>query len=81
MPERDAIRGTRFLARCAAQNARNGPVRLVMDRFNRYWSQRAVGTNVELKPTAGYALDAGRWLKDARSIYTPAEKQLLVRLA
>jgi len=54
---------------------------LAMDRFNRYWSQRAVGTNVELKPTAGYALDAGRWLKDARSIYTPAEKQLLVRLA
>jgi hypothetical protein len=53
---------------------------LAMERFNRYWSQRAAG-QCELKPTAGYALDAGRWLKEAREVYSMAEKEWLVRKA
>lgn len=54
---------------------------LAMERFNRYWLRRASEVSVELKPTAGYAMDAGRWLKDARGVYRADEKDLMVRLA
>lgn len=49
----------------------------LMLRFNRYWSARIR----ELKPTAGYATDAGRWLRDAGPHLTPAERGALVRIA
>lgn len=50
---------------------------LAMMRFNRYWSGRIA----ELKPTAGYATDARRWLTDAAPALTPAERRELVRRA
>lgn len=50
---------------------------LAMIRFNRYWSGRIA----ELKPTAGYATDARRWLTDAALALTPAERRELVRRA
>lgn len=50
---------------------------LAMQRFNRYWSVRMP----ELKPTAGYTLDARRWLADASRILTREEKAALVRKA
>lgn len=58
---------------------------LAMNRFNRYWSQRmkaAPDAAIEaLRPTAGYAQDARRWLDDAGPILTPADRQQLVRIA
>lgn len=50
---------------------------LAMARFNRYWSERFE----ELKPTAGYALDAARWLRDVEGRISPEERARLVRLA
>lgn len=50
---------------------------LYMARFNRYWSGRIP----ELKPTAGYAFDARRWLNDAGSRLSDAERRVLVRRA
>ncbi|MBX3364436.1 MAG: hypothetical protein KF866_06695 [Phycisphaeraceae bacterium] len=50
---------------------------LAMLRFNRYWCARCV----ELKPTAGYRQDAGRWLRDVAGILTPDERRALTRLA
>jgi ribonuclease HII len=50
---------------------------VLMARFNRYWCNRIP----ELKPTAGYALDARRWLKDVHEIITPQERRALVRRA
>lgn len=50
---------------------------LMMRRFNRYWNAR----NPELKPTAGYTLDARRWLSEADGLITPDERTLLVRKA
>jgi hypothetical protein len=50
---------------------------LAMRRFNEYWSAQMP----ELKPTAGYALDAGRWLDDARSLLTAELRGRLIRRA
>lgn len=50
---------------------------LMMLRFNRYWCERIA----ELKPTAGYATDARRWLNDAAPFLSEAERGALVRLA
>lgn len=50
---------------------------LAMHRFNRYWSKRMP----ELKPTAGYTLDARRWLADAAQVITKEERAVMVRRA
>ncbi|MBX3381811.1 MAG: hypothetical protein KF805_17085 [Phycisphaeraceae bacterium] len=50
---------------------------LAMHRFNRYWLSRMP----ELKPTAGYTLDARRWLADAAPVLTREEKAAMVRRA
>ncbi|MBX3389707.1 MAG: hypothetical protein KF691_09665 [Phycisphaeraceae bacterium] len=50
---------------------------LAMHRFNRYWSKRLP----ELKPTAGYTLDARRWLADAAKVITKEERAVMVRRA
>lgn len=49
----------------------------MMARFNRYWCGRIP----ELKPTAGYALDASRWLSDVREVLSPQERRSLIRRA
>lgn len=49
----------------------------LMARFNDYWSARLP----ELKPTAGYGLDARRWLSDAGPFLSAHERQQLVRIA
>lgn len=49
----------------------------LMARFNRYWSSRIP----ELKPTAGYAEDARRWLKDAGPRVTRDDRAALIRIA
>lgn len=61
------------LASMAAKYVRE----LAMMRFNRYWCARMP----ELKPTAGYVQDARRWLRDAASIVTPADRAAMVRVA
>jgi ribonuclease HII len=54
---------------------------LAMQRFNRSWCEIArARANIELKPTAGYATDAGRWLQDAREVLTRAEREAVVRI-
>ena len=50
---------------------------LAMQRFNRYWAAKMP----ELKPTAGYTLDARRWLADAAKIVTKEERAAMVRRA
>ncbi len=50
---------------------------LAMARFNRYWGRRIP----ELRPTAGYTLDARRWLDDAGGHLTDQQRAALVRLA
>jgi ribonuclease HII len=50
---------------------------LAMARFNRYWG----GRMAELKPTAGYAMDARRWLADAAGVLTDEDRRALVRRA
>jgi len=50
---------------------------LMMARFNRYWC----GRMPDLKPTAGYALDARRWLRDVEGCTTPQERRALIRRA
>ncbi len=55
---------------------------LAMLRFNRYWSARAIDQGLgELKPTAGYALDARRWLTDAAPMLDANLRRDLVRKA
>jgi hypothetical protein len=54
---------------------------LMMARLNAWWETRARTKGVELKPTAGYALDGQRWLRDARAIATKAELEELTRIA
>lgn len=55
---------------------------LAMARFNAYWSARFRQARAgELKPTAGYALDARRWLHDMHDVLTPHERRMLVRIA
>lgn len=54
---------------------------LCMDRFNRTWGTRAgARANLELKPTAGYALDAQRWLRDMEAVLSDQERRGLVRI-
>lgn len=54
---------------------------LCMDRFNRTWGARAKArTSLELKPTAGYALDAQRWLRDMEDVLSEDERSALVRI-
>ncbi len=48
---------------------------LSMARFNRYWCARVP----ELKPTAGYALDATRWLADVRGHAREDEIAAMIR--
>jgi len=50
---------------------------LAMMRFNRYWATRSP----ELKPTAGYVLDARRWLGEMQHEISPEERRAMVRLA
>jgi ribonuclease HII len=50
---------------------------LMMARFNRYWC----GLMPDLKPTAGYNLDARRWLRDADNILTPDARTVMIRRA
>jgi hypothetical protein len=50
---------------------------LSMARFNRYWCAR----RAELKPTAGYAQDARRWLHDMQDVLHPDERAAMVRIA
>jgi hypothetical protein len=53
---------------------------LCMARFNRGWGEVALDlTGVELRPTAGYALDAKRWLHDAREVLTEQDRAELIR--
>ncbi|MFO0832448.1 MAG: hypothetical protein U0637_11500 [Phycisphaerales bacterium] len=53
---------------------------LCMARFNRGWSAAARDlAGLELKPTAGYAQDARRWLHDARGVLTGEDRAELVR--
>lgn len=49
---------------------------LAMARFNRFWCARLA----ELKPTAGYREDGGRWLRQASELLTPMDRQSLVRI-
>jgi hypothetical protein len=54
---------------------------LAMQRFNRCWGEVArARANIELKPTAGYATDAGRWLHDAREVLTRPERDAIIRI-
>lgn len=48
---------------------------LMMMRFNRYWC----GIIPELKPTAGYALDAGRWIREVRTHLGDSAARDLIR--
>jgi len=50
---------------------------LLMARFNAYWGARIR----ELKPTAGYATDAGRWLREAGPSLSGEDLRRLVRQA
>ena len=50
---------------------------LAMARFNRHWR----GLDASLKPTAGYAQDARRWLADAKTLLTREDRQALIRRA
>ncbi|GJQ30361.1 MAG: hypothetical protein HBSAPP03_22450 [Phycisphaerae bacterium] len=66
------------LASMAAKYVRE----VLMARFNRHWgaAYRDLAGG-ELKPTAGYALDARRWLEDMKDVLTPAQRRALVRIA
>jgi hypothetical protein len=50
---------------------------LAMHRFNLYWQ----GKMPELKPTAGYRLDARRWLGDANAVLTRQDRDAMIRRA
>lgn len=53
---------------------------LCMARFNRSWEAAARDlAGLELKPTAGYAQDARRWLHDARAFLAADDRAALVR--
>lgn len=66
------------LASMAAKYVRE----LSMARFNDHWraAYRDL-TGGDLKPTAGYALDARRWLDDMREVLQPEQRRQLVRIA
>ncbi|MGE3106967.1 MAG: hypothetical protein AB7G11_13600 [Phycisphaerales bacterium] len=73
MPEADATHLPVALASMVAKYTRE----LMMGRLNRYWTARLP----DLKPTAGYALDARRWLAEVGTRATSAERATLVRRA
>lgn len=73
MPEAETHHLPVALASMSAKLVRE----LMMARFNRYWSARMP----ELKPTAGYATDARRWLGDVARVLRPGERSTLVRRA
>lgn len=50
---------------------------IMMARFNRYWC----GLLPTLKPTAGYTLDARRWLRDAGGLLTADTRRVMIRRA
>lgn len=78
MPEAESAHMSVALASMVAKLVRE----LAMARFNRYWCRRATeSANMELKPTAGYRLDAARWLEDARTLLTPDDRRALIRNA
>ncbi|MFO0856527.1 MAG: hypothetical protein U0640_04115 [Phycisphaerales bacterium] len=52
-----------------------------MDRFNRVWGARAKArASREIKPTAGYALDAQRWLREMEDLLSDEERGGLIRI-
>jgi len=61
------------LASMAAKLARETAMR----RFNRYWTRRWP----DLAPTAGYGVDAKRWLRQADHLLSRQERAALVRRA
>ncbi|MCH9058086.1 MAG: hypothetical protein IIB55_05605 [Planctomycetes bacterium] len=73
MPEAESKHLPVALASMVAKLVRE----LTMARFNRYWCRRVP----ELKPTAGYVLDARRWLAEMDDVVTPTERAAMVRLA
>ncbi len=78
MPEAESAHLPVALASMIAKLIRE----LYMARFNRYWCARArESAAFELKPTAGYRLDAARWLEDAKSILTPEDRRAMIRNA
>lgn len=55
---------------------------LAMMRFNRSWSRRCVELKREpVRPTAGYAQDARRWLAEMGTTLTREDRASLVRIA
>jgi len=48
-----------------------------MIRFNNHWNKRAPG----VKPTAGYGVDARRWIEEMKPILAEGELRELVRRA
>ena len=55
---------------------------MMMSRFNTYFTSLARRDGgMELKPTAGYALDGRRWLDDASKLLRDADREALVRRA
>jgi len=71
MPEAESAHLPVALASMVAKLVRE----LAMARFNRYWC----GRMPELKPTAGYYGDAGRWLRDAAGLISREERAAMVR--
>jgi hypothetical protein len=71
MPEAETAHLPVALASMVAKLVRE----LSMLRFNRYWC----GRMPELKPTAGYYGDAGRWLRDAAGVITREDRAAMVR--
>ena len=55
---------------------------LLMRRFNAYWCAHALDLHgVQLKPTAGYAVDARRWITESDAFLSPADRHALIRIA
>lgn len=50
---------------------------LAMHRFNTFWRAKMP----ELKPTAGYRLDARRWLNEAEGVLSREDRELMIRRA
>ncbi len=50
---------------------------LMMARFNRFFAARCPG----VRPTAGYVLDARRWLEETRDALTDDQRRKIVRIA
>jgi hypothetical protein len=73
MPEAEKSHLPVALASMAAKLVRE----LLMARFNAHWAQRVP----ELKPTAGYATDARRWLRELERVLSAEDRRDLVRRA